>query len=112
MEFVVAVLVVIVILEGLVIYRFKRRADLLKETMERDRATLMRTGHPPGKGRPPEPTVAADRGPRRAPPPRETPAAEGKMEGGVGGEEPGPAEGNDAGPTEEDEGPGPERPGR
>lgn len=54
MEVLVAVLVVVIVIEAMVIYRFKRRADLLQQTMERDRAMFMRGGHPPPASRPPE----------------------------------------------------------
>lgn len=59
MELLVAALLVVVVVEAMLVYRFKRRADLLKQAMERDRAVFMREGHPAQKGRPPEPTVGA-----------------------------------------------------
>lgn len=54
MEVLVAALLVVIVIEAMVIYRFKRRADLLKQTMERDRAVFMRGGRPPPANRSPE----------------------------------------------------------
>lgn len=68
MEVLVAALLVVVVIEAMLLYRFKRRADLLKEAMERDRATFMRQGHPAPKGRPPEPTVGGTPGKKPSPP--------------------------------------------
>ena len=61
MEYLVVALLVVVVVEAMLVFRFKRRADLLKSTMERDRETLMRKGHPATRGRPPEPVVGRSR---------------------------------------------------
>lgn len=45
-EFLVLILTVVMVLEAFLIIRFKRKCDLLRETMERDRQIMMRDAGP------------------------------------------------------------------